>query len=63
MMCPQVRDILTFGVADHMGARVELEELAMKALTYSLASCVELAEIKEEARPAAPLRLPFSWLG
>ena len=27
-----VRDILAYGVEDHMGARVELEEMAMKAL-------------------------------
>ena len=29
---------MSYGVDDHMGARVDLEELAMKALTYNLAA-------------------------
>ena len=32
----QVRDILSYGVEEHIGARVELENLAMQALTYDL---------------------------
>lgn len=31
-----VRDILSYGVEEHIGARVELENLAMQALTYDL---------------------------
>ena len=42
-----VRDILSFGVASHMGARVELEELAMKALTYRLAPGADPAAVSE----------------
>lgn len=33
---------------NHMGARVELEEMAMTALTYSLDEGVELSELREE---------------
>lgn len=29
-LCSQVREILAFGTADHVGARVELEEFAMQ---------------------------------
>lgn len=32
-----VRDILSYGVDSHMGARVELEDLAMRALSYEVA--------------------------
>ena len=40
-----VRDILSFGVEDHMGARVELEELAMQALQYEIAEGNSMEEI------------------
>ena len=40
-----VRDILSFGVEDHMGARVELEELAMQALQYEIAEGNTMDEI------------------
>lgn len=43
-----VRDILSFGVEDHMGARVELEELATKALQYVLAEGVKLEDLAEK---------------
>ena len=33
---------------NHMGARVELEEMAMTALTYSLDEGVDLSELREE---------------
>ena len=33
-----VRDILSYGADEHIGARVELEDLAMKSLTYDLAN-------------------------
>lgn len=42
-----IRDILSFGVAEHLGARCELEELATKALHYEIAkghSADEFAE-------------------
>ena len=32
-----VRDILSYGVRSHMGARVDLELLAMRALSYTVA--------------------------
>ena len=43
-----VRDILSYGVANHMGARVELEEMAMTALTYSMDEGVDVTELREE---------------
>lgn len=43
-----MRDILSFGVASHMGARVELEELAMKALRYRLAPGTDPASVTPE---------------
>ena len=43
-----VRDILSYAVEDHMGARVELEELAMRALTYHLASGYKMEDIAEQ---------------
>jgi arginine deiminase len=43
-----VRDILSFGVASHMGARVELEELAMKALSYRLAPGTDPAGVSAD---------------
>lgn len=43
-----MRDILSFGVASHMGARVELEELAMKALSYRLAPGTDPATVSAE---------------
>ena len=32
-----VRDILSYAAEEHIGARVELENLAMRALNYKLA--------------------------
>jgi hypothetical protein len=32
-----VRDILSYAAEEHIGARVELENLAMRALKYELA--------------------------
>ena len=43
-----IRDILSFGVEDHMGARVELEELATRALQFQLAEGVKMEEINEK---------------
>lgn len=43
-----VREILSFGVADHIGARVELEELAMRALTYNFAEGYREEDLREE---------------
>ncbi|KAL4439030.1 hypothetical protein ABPG77_006967 [Micractinium sp. CCAP 211/92] len=45
-----VREILAYGTADHVGARVELEEFAMQALTYKLADGYKLEEIEEKDR-------------
>lgn len=45
-----VREILAFGTADHVGARVELEEFAMQALTYRLAEGNKLEEVEEKDR-------------
>ena len=50
-----VRDIMKYAVADHMGARVELEELATKALRYSIADGYTLDDLNEEVR-AGPYR-------
>lgn len=47
-----VRDILKYGVSDHMGARVDLEELAMKALKYSMAEGFTVADLNEQVTPA-----------
>lgn len=35
-LCSQVREILAFGTADHVGARVELEEFAMQVRLFTL---------------------------
>ena len=43
-----VREILSYGVLEHIGARGELEELAMRALTYHLAVGFKLTDIREE---------------
>ena len=43
-----MRDILKYGVSDHMGARVDLEELAMKALKYSMAEGFNHADLNEQ---------------
>ncbi|KAK9805881.1 hypothetical protein WJX73_000501 [Symbiochloris irregularis] len=45
-----VREILSFGVGDHIGARVELEELAMKALSYNFAEGFKEADLRDEDR-------------
>ena len=46
-----VRDILKYGVSDHMGARVDLEELAMKALEYNMAEGFTVADLNEQVPP------------
>ena len=43
-----IRDILSFGVDDHMGARVELEELATRALQFQLAEGVKMEEFHDK---------------
>ena len=43
-----VREVLSYGVDEHIGARVELEELAMRALTYNLAEGFKLDDLREE---------------
>ncbi len=58
-MCTQVltvRDIMKYGVHDHMGARVELEELATKALKYQIAEGFCLEDLSEEVRSHTQLR-------
>eukprot|EP01023_Acetabularia_acetabulum_P053428 TRINITY_DN5981_c0_g2_i4.p1 TRINITY_DN5981_c0_g2~~TRINITY_DN5981_c0_g2_i4.p1 ORF type:complete len:481 (-),score=67.21 TRINITY_DN5981_c0_g2_i4:315-1757(-) len=45
-----VREILAFGTSDHIGARVDLENLAMEALKYQLAPTFKMEEIDEEDR-------------
>lgn len=49
-----VRDILSFGVEDHMGARVELEELATLALNYEMAKGTKLEDLNEKVPPCPP---------
>ena len=49
-----VRDILSFGVEDHMGARVELEELATLALNYEMAKGTKLEDLNEKVIPSSP---------
>ena len=43
-----VKDILSFGVAEHLGARCELEELASKALCYDIAEGHKADEFSEK---------------
>lgn len=50
-----VRDILSYGVEEHIGARVELENLAMQALTYDL-------DANYKCAPSAPSPVPSSVL-
>ncbi|KAK2079528.1 hypothetical protein QBZ16_001922 [Prototheca wickerhamii] len=45
-----VREILAYGTEDHVGARVDLEEFAMQALTYELAPGARLEDIEEVDR-------------
>lgn len=45
-----VRDILAFGVEEHIGARVDLEDLAKSALTYELAAGMKEGDLEEEDR-------------
>ncbi len=45
-----VREILAYGAADHVGARVELEDFAMRALTYALAEGAALESIEARDR-------------
>ena len=49
-----MRDILKYGVSDHMGARVDLEELAMKALEYSMAEGFTRADLNEQVCNSLP---------
>lgn len=46
-----VRDIMKYGVRDHMGARVELEELATKALVYTVAEGFTIDDLNQEVPP------------
>lgn len=48
-----VRDILSFGVEDHMGARVELEELGLRSLQYGMAEGSSIGELTERVRRAS----------
>jgi hypothetical protein len=43
-----VREILAYGTDEHMGARVELEDLAMDAMTYELDAEYKAVDIQEE---------------
>eukprot|EP01024_Parvocaulis_polyphysoides_P038241 TRINITY_DN34286_c0_g1_i2.p1 TRINITY_DN34286_c0_g1~~TRINITY_DN34286_c0_g1_i2.p1 ORF type:complete len:491 (-),score=62.11 TRINITY_DN34286_c0_g1_i2:386-1645(-) len=45
-----VRDILAFGTADHIGARVDLENLAMEALKYQVTDNFTIDDIDEKDR-------------
>jgi arginine deiminase len=45
-----VREIMAYGAGDHVGARVELEEFAMQALTYRLAEGGAMEDIDEKDR-------------
>jgi arginine deiminase len=45
-----VREILAYGVDVHVGARVELEEFAMQALTYRLAEGSSLDDLDQKDR-------------
>jgi hypothetical protein len=45
-----VREILAYGTDEHMGARVELEDIAMEAMTYELDSGHKAEDIAEEDR-------------
>ena len=45
-----VREVLAYGVEDRMGARVELEEFAMRALTYEVAENFTLDDLQEKDR-------------
>ncbi len=42
-----VRDILSYGVEDHVGARVELEDLAMKVCSPYPLGCPSIADSTE----------------
>ncbi len=42
---------MKYGVGDHMGARVELEELATKALIYNVAEGYTLEDLNEQVCP------------
>lgn len=43
-----VREILAYGTEEHVGARVELEEFAMMALTYRLASGISESDLEAD---------------
>lgn len=45
-----MRDILSYGVDSHMGARVDLEELAMRALEYQLQDGADASSVAEADR-------------
>lgn len=48
-----VREILSYGVDSHVNARVALEDLAMRALTYTLAEDASPSDLAEADRCAA----------
>ena len=50
-----VRDILSYGVEDHVGARVELEDLAMKVRVTPLMQQSRYTALGAQT-PAQPLR-------
>ena len=45
-----VREILAYGTEEHVGARSELEDFAMQALTYKLAEGANLEDIEPDDR-------------
>ncbi|KAL6776838.1 ADI1 [Auxenochlorella protothecoides x Auxenochlorella symbiontica] len=45
-----VREILAYGTEDHVGARVDLEDFAVQALTYQLAKDGRMEDIEEADR-------------
>jgi arginine deiminase len=45
-----VREILAFGVDEHMGARCDLEDVAMDSLTYQMAAGFKAEELTESDR-------------
>ena len=57
-----VREILSYGVADHIGARVELEELAMRALSYNFAEGHKEEDLRDEVRSLPCSFLPRKFL-
>ena len=58
-----MRDILKYGVSDHMGARVDLEELAMKALKYNMAEGFTVGDLNEQVIARSQPSLKLTHLG